>query len=67
MPLHIPVKTVLGLNEEMEIALKEYSSCVVDTQTNTEGKHQDSLSRARLHEELHFVIKQIFSSSASLT
>lgn len=27
MPLHIPVKTVLGLNEEIEVALKEYSSC----------------------------------------
>lgn len=31
MPLYIPVKTVLGLNEEMKIALKYYSSYVVDT------------------------------------
>lgn len=30
MPLHIPVKTSFGLNEEMKIVLKEHSRCVVD-------------------------------------
>lgn len=35
--------------------------------TNAEVKHQDSLSWARFHEELHFVIKQGYSSSAFLT